>query len=112
MDHSLINPNQSSSFGILVWGNPYDAQRPICIETGDLFIPFQTEGLTIFFDTHYTSDFELETCPHIVMNDEMEWNPKTLELPVSIRSTDEVSTEHFIHLVRRDRYKDLNRDYM
>ena len=51
MNHLLINPNQSRSFDISVWYNPYDYEHPICIDTGDLFIPFHNEGSTVFFDT-------------------------------------------------------------
>ena len=53
MDHSLINPNHSRSFGISFWYNPYDFERTIGINTGDLFILFQTEGLAIFFNAYY-----------------------------------------------------------
>ena len=35
-----------------------------------------------------------------------------MELPESTRSTDEVSTAHFIHQVRRDRDNDLHRGCM
>ena len=59
MYHLLINPNQLRPFGILVWDNPYDSECTIDIYTGEFFIQFQTEGSTIFFDTHFTSDFEL-----------------------------------------------------
>ena len=57
MDHSLINLNSSILFDILVWENPYDCKRPIRMETGYLFIPFQTEGSNIFFNNHYPSSF-------------------------------------------------------
>ena len=46
------------------------------------------------------------------MTDEMEWNPKNVELPGSIISNDEVSTERFIQKVRSDRYNDLHIDCM
>ena len=46
------------------------------------------------------------------MTDEMEWDPKNVELTGSIRSTDEVSTACFIQKVKPDRDNDLHRDCM
>ena len=57
MDHLLINPNKSISFGISVWDNPCDDKRPICIDTRSLLLPFHTEGSNRFFNAHYPSDF-------------------------------------------------------
>ena len=46
------------------------------------------------------------------MTDEMEWDPKYLELPGFIRSTDEVSTAQVIQRVGHKRYNYLKRDCM
>ena len=71
MYHSLINPNHSILFGMSIWDNLYYDERPIGMDTGDLFIPFHTEWSTVYFDICYSSVFELETFLHIVMTDEM-----------------------------------------
>ena len=46
------------------------------------------------------------------MTIEMKWDPKNVELTGYIRSTDEVSTSHFIQQVRRYRDNDFHRDCM
>ena len=51
LDHSLINPNQIRAFGIDVWDNPYDTERQFGIVTDEVFIPFETDGTTIYFDS-------------------------------------------------------------
>ena len=51
MDHSLINPNQIRAFGIALSDDPYDKSRPFGIDHEDVFIPFSTQGSTVFFDT-------------------------------------------------------------
>ena len=48
MDHSLINPNQIRNFGIPVFNNPYDEGRDLGINHQSLFVPFRTQGSTVF----------------------------------------------------------------
>ena len=38
LGHSLINPNQLKSCGTMVWDNPFDSNREICVETEDVDI--------------------------------------------------------------------------
>lgn len=72
MDHSLINPNQLRAFGVPVWDNPFDPDHQMGIEHGELLIPFQTAGSTVFCTTHYPSDEELESCQQLVLSSDME----------------------------------------
>ncbi len=62
MDHSLINPNQIRHFWISVSNNPYDEVHDFGIDHEECFIPFETEGSTVFFDTFVPSDEQLNTC--------------------------------------------------
>ena len=48
LDHSLINSNQIRHFGILVSDNLYDSGQDSGINHDDQFIPFKTEGSTVF----------------------------------------------------------------
>ena len=81
MDHSLINPNQMRHFGVVVNDNPYDPACDLGIDHEDCFVPFQTEGSTVYFESHVPSDEELDSCPHIVLTDgDTEWNPTTVQM--------------------------------
>lgn len=76
MDHSLINPNQVRHYGIPVSDDPYDSTRSLGIDHSDLFVPFMTEGCTIFFDSFTPTGDDLNRYPHIVLTDgELQWNP-------------------------------------
>ena len=70
MDHSLINPNQIRSYGISVSDDPYDKSRPFGIDHEDIFIPFQTKGSAVYFDSFVPSDSDLERCRHIMLTDD------------------------------------------
>ena len=59
MDHSLINPNQIRHHGIPVSDDAYDGGRQFGIDHVDIFILFDTEGSTVFFDSHVPTDREL-----------------------------------------------------
>ena len=80
MDHSLVNPNQIRAFGIDVSDNPYDKERDFGITHDDCFIPFSTEGSTVFFDTFVPSDHQLDTLRHIELTSDKEWDPTNVNM--------------------------------
>ena len=50
MDHSLFNPNQICMYGIPVWDNPFDRDRPFSIQASDeVEIPLSSKGTKIYF---------------------------------------------------------------
>ena len=69
MDHFLYNPNQIRHFGTPVSDDPYDNTRSLGIDHSELFIPFHTEGCTIFFDFFLATDEDIDSDPHIVLTD-------------------------------------------
>lgn len=81
LDHSLINPNQIRHYNIMVCDDPRDPFRDLGIDHRKAFIPFETEGACVFFETRVPSDEELETCDYIELtNDEVPWDPEHVEL--------------------------------
>ena len=81
LDHSLINPNQARHYGIPVSDNPYDRDKPFGIDHEDVFIPFQTQGSKVYFDTCIPTNDELNDLPHIVLTDgDSEWDPHGMEM--------------------------------
>jgi hypothetical protein len=83
MGHTLINPNQLRHYGVRVHDNPYetDPKRAMGIEIyEDLRLPFNTEGSTIYFETKYPSDDEMENCTHIILTSDNEWRPQDVNM--------------------------------
>ena len=82
LEHSLLNPNQLRHYGVLVQDNPFDATE-MHLETpdGEMVIPLQAEGTTIFLATRTPTDRELHECPHITMTSKKEWDPRDLQFP-------------------------------
>ena len=81
LEHSLNNPNQIRHFGIPVSDNPHDFGRDFCIDYDDQFIPFKTEGSTIFFNYFVLTYSEINTSSHMVLIDSViEWDPYRLEI--------------------------------
>ena len=74
-NHSLINPNQIRLYSISVSDDPYDKSRPFGIDHEYIYIPFQTKGSTVYFDSFVPSDNDLERCRHIMLTDNKEWSP-------------------------------------
>jgi hypothetical protein len=72
-----------------VWDNPFDGTNPISIEHSELTIPLLTSGMNIFLDTCTPTLRELDSCPHIELTCDGEWNPQT----VCLVSTQRVEAE-------------------
>jgi hypothetical protein len=80
MDHSLINPNQIRAFGIDVSDNPFDESKDFGINHDECFIPFDTAGSTVYFDTFVPTDEQLRTCRHIELTSDEEWDPNSVDM--------------------------------
>jgi hypothetical protein len=82
MDHSLINPNQIRVTSIPVNDDPFNQTRPFGIGHPETFIPFATEGATIYFTSRTPTNEELEHFQfrQIELTDEDEWKPERFDL--------------------------------
>ena len=52
IDHSLVNINQMNMTGTPFSDDPFDVTRRLVIHHEYAFIPFKTDGTTVYFDTH------------------------------------------------------------
>jgi hypothetical protein len=84
LDHSLINPNRIRIMGIPVCDDPYDRHRYLGINLGEIHIPFQTEGNTIYFTSRVPTKEELEDCQYLTLTDDDDWDPTATDLTDSI----------------------------
>jgi hypothetical protein len=73
MDHSLINPNQIHEYGIPVYDNPF-SQSQFGIDCNDDFIPFNTTGTIVYFESHVLTDCKTHNLPIIMLTGE-DWDP-------------------------------------
>jgi hypothetical protein len=80
LDHSLINPNQIRVTGIPVCDDPYDRHRHLGIDLGEIQIPFQTEGNTIYFSSRVPTEEELDNHQYLTLTDVEDWDPTTTDL--------------------------------
>jgi hypothetical protein len=87
LSHSRLNQNQLRYHCVTVHDNPFDHTTPLSIEHSELTIPLFTSGTNIFLNTHTPTQHELETCPHLHLTSEAEWNPQTVLL-ASTRSVE------------------------
>lgn len=90
MDHTLVNPNQLRSFGVTIQDNPF-AELPTFLSTeGNEFVmPLSCKGTIIGAPTRTPTDCELNTCPHVILSSDHEWNPQNLQLPQATCSVEE-----------------------
>jgi hypothetical protein len=63
IDHSLIKPNQIHEYGISMYDNSF-SQSQFGIDCTDDFIPFNTTGMIVYFETHVPTDWETHNLPN------------------------------------------------
>ena len=80
MSNSLINPHQLRAYGLSVCDDPWDPNRALGIETGDVFIPFHTQGPNLFFESRSPTTRELDTLPEVLVSGPR-WDPHELQMP-------------------------------
>ena len=85
--HSLINPNQLRSFGILLCDDPFDPYRDLSIHDpiSEFTIPLTMHGTICAFQSRTPRPDELQNCPHIVLTSEAPWDPSSLEIPLGTK---------------------------
>ena len=106
LSNSLINPNQLRFGGITVNDNPFDPHMPISIKTPDVDIPLQLMGTTLFFESSTPTPADLDSCPHIHLTCDSEWNPHTVRLAAACS----VEAEPMIRVGGNDNAVALNFD--
>jgi hypothetical protein len=73
MDHSLTHPNQICEYGVPTYDNPF-SQLQFGIDCNDDFIPFNTTGTIVHFESHVLTDWETHNLPIIMLTGE-DWDP-------------------------------------
>jgi hypothetical protein len=80
---SLINPNQLRAHGITVQDNPFAGPMSICNEGDEdaLCIPMFATGTNICVKTRTPTQEELDSCTHIQLTSDREWEPNDIKFP-------------------------------
>ena len=108
LDHSLINPNQIRHNGFQLFDNPYETdpirQMGIVINENDR-IPFQSQGTTIYFNSRFPTDLEMETYPHVVLTCEAPWDPSGIAMPGGL------TQDRFVQKVQSLQFHGTNRHH-
>ena len=73
LQNSLINPNQICANGIPVYDDPFDHLNAFGMASDTVFIPFDTMGTIIHFESRVPNDWETKHLPVILLTGET-WN--------------------------------------
>ena len=66
LGHSLIILNRFRSYGTMVWDDPFDSNRELCVENEDGgTIDIIENGTNIGFDSRAPTGHELKSKPHV-----------------------------------------------
>jgi hypothetical protein len=97
LEHSLINPNQLRDYGLFVNDNPYAASESagFGIDTYHHFIPFDSTGTIVHFETRVPTDWEVKNLPIILLTSDV-WNPEEVNMQPG-KATAEAQTMRSIY---------------
>jgi hypothetical protein len=74
LSHSQINPNQLCAYGIDVNDDPFDFTCDFGIDSEQAFIPFDTTGTIVHFESRTPTEWEKTHVPVIIITSNI-WNP-------------------------------------
>ena len=80
LDHTLINPNQLSVYGVEVQDNPYSKEW-LSIITNETIIPLYTQGTVICGETFTPTDSKSNNLPWLVLTSPHDWDPQKITFP-------------------------------
>jgi hypothetical protein len=80
---SLINPNQLRAYGITVQDNPFAGPMYISNEGEEdvVSISMFAVGTNISINTRTPTQEELDSCQHIILTSDTEWDPNDVKFP-------------------------------
>jgi hypothetical protein len=83
MEHTLINPKQLQAYGTITMQDNPLFRTPTFISTEDnkFILPLFSKGTVLGVATRTLTDQELQTCPHVVLLLENEWDPHDVWFP-------------------------------
>jgi hypothetical protein len=90
MSHALVNPNQLRACGIAAQDNPF-VEAPMFISTEDdsFSVPLACKGAIPGVATRTPTEQELQTCPHVTLSSDHEWDPQNVRFPKASRTVEE-----------------------
>ena len=74
LSNSLINPNQICAYGINVYDSPFNSSNAFGVASDAAFIPFDTMGTIVHFESHVPNEWEMKHLPVILLTSDT-WNP-------------------------------------
>ena len=98
-----------------VYDNPYDTDdaRSMGILLSDTFkLPFKSHGSTVYFQSWYPSDDELNEYTHVVVTSDTPWDPHNLVMPGGDLDDTDMNDERFIQQVTRYIARGHNRHHV
>ena len=100
LQNSLINPNQLRAYGLVINNDPFDNTLQFGIDSENLFIPFDTTGTVVHFDTRVPTEWEKSQLPVILLTGE-DWNPSEEVLRPSTLTREEKEMRSIKSLMTR-----------
>ena len=103
-DKTLIKPNQCQYFGIPICDDPADQHIPLGIEADfNSHIPMSMVVSTCGFITRYPIDEKIETCRHITISNEQDWDPSKHIFKISSMEEEQRSNLFNLRSINQER---------
>ena len=100
LPHSRINPNQLRAYGLTVNDDPFDHTQNFGINLEQTFIPFDTMGTVVHFESRVLTEWEKTHLPTILIMGE-DWNPMEEVLRPNVLSQEDIEMRNLKTLSSR-----------
>ena len=87
----FINPNQILAYGLSINNKPFNT-NDLGIDAEELFIPFDTTGMVVHFESCVLTELGTTHLPVILITEDW-WNPTTVDISAGKRSQEDVEMQ-------------------
>ena len=109
MDHSLINTNQIQMMGMSFSDDSFDENLKLGIGHKKVFIPFNNNKTTLYFDSIVPTQHDIMEFTNIIMTVETEWEPQSVRLAL-VRTKEEEESRKICEIARAPKVYELETD--
>ena len=91
LKNSLINPNHICAYGLSINNDPFNVNE-LAIDAEELFIPFDTTGMVVHFESRVPMEWETTHLPVILIMADS-WDPTTVDMSAGKRSREDAEMQ-------------------
>ena len=104
-----MNPNQIKMTRMPVSDDLFYDNQKLSISQKEVFIPFKTDGTTVYFNSRAPTQREIIECTRIIITGETEWDTQSVRM-VLVQTNEEEESHEIFDISQATKVRNLETD--